>query len=49
MSEWTFVGAAYAATWIVIIGYYLKLSRDARRAREHHARSTALTQGRSGR
>jgi CcmD family protein len=49
MSEWTFVGAAYAASWIVIIGYYLKLSRDARRVREQHASSTALTQRSSGR
>ena len=46
MSEWTFVTAAYAAAWIVFVSYYLKLSRDARRARDHQAAASSARTGR---
>jgi len=31
--NWMFVGAAFAATWAVLIGYVIHLSRSMRRAR----------------
>ena len=31
-SNWSFVVAAYAVTWVAIIGYYVHLHRAARRA-----------------
>ena len=32
MSEWRFIVAAYAVTWVVLIGYSVRLSRVRRRA-----------------
>jgi membrane protein implicated in regulation of membrane protease activity len=33
MSEWNYVGAAYALTWLVFAGYSLVLAGRVRRAR----------------
>jgi CcmD family protein len=33
MSEWNYVGAAYALTWLVFAGYSLVLARKVRGAR----------------
>jgi CcmD family protein len=30
--NWMFVGAAYALTWVVLLGYLLHLRRTSRRA-----------------
>jgi CcmD family protein len=34
MTEWRFVIAAYAVTWVVIIGYSVHLVRTMRRSRD---------------
>jgi CcmD family protein len=39
MSEWVFVSAAYAVTWVVLLGYAMYLNRRIRRARELVERS----------
>ena len=40
MSNWMFVGAAFAATWIALFGYLAHLQRTMRRSRELFERAT---------
>jgi len=40
-SNWLFVAAAYAATWIIIAGYAVHLFRTGRRARRMLAQASA--------
>ena len=39
-SNWMFVGAAFAVTWIVLIGYFVHLQRTMRNARALLMRSS---------
>lgn len=39
-SNWMFVGAAFAATWGVILGYLFHLQRTMRRARSLYESAT---------
>jgi CcmD family protein len=41
MSEWKFVGAAYALTWVVLAGYTIFVHARARRARARLEHLTA--------
>ena len=35
-NNWMFVGAAFAVTWIVLIGYAIRVHRALSRARKEH-------------
>ncbi|CAN5336242.1 hypothetical protein BH23GEM2_BH23GEM2_06480 [soil metagenome] len=45
MSEWRFVIAAYVVTWIVLIGYAVRLSLVNRRSAALHDESVRGTPG----
>ena len=40
MSNWMFVGAAFAATWIALLGYLAHLQRTMCRSRDLFERAT---------
>ena len=38
--NWAFVSAAYAATWIMMVGYWVHVHRSLRRARREYEQAT---------
>ena len=44
-SNLTFIIAAYAATWLVILGYFVRLVRKGGRARADYERIVSAQQG----
>jgi hypothetical protein len=45
MPEWRFVIAAYVVTWVVLIGYALRLRQVNRRVAALHAESVRVAPG----
>ena len=43
--NWVFVGAAFAVTWAVLVGYFIHLQRTMRRARALFQRSATPESG----
>jgi hypothetical protein len=39
--NWTFVSAAYVATWVMMLGYWVHVHRTLRRARRSYDEATA--------
>jgi hypothetical protein len=39
--NWAFVSAAYAATWVMMLGYWVHVHRALRRARRSYEEATA--------